>query len=46
MIELLCWANVVFLNQQIIIPEKLQNMVTKDVATTRIEDGAKRGWAL
>ena len=36
--ELLCQANVFDVNQQITIPENLQNMVTKDMATIRIEE--------
>lgn len=37
-IELLRQANVFNINQQTTVPERLQNMVTKDVATTRIEE--------
>ena len=37
-IELLRQANVFNINQQTMVPERLQNMVTKDVATTRIEE--------
>ena len=37
-IELLREANVFNINQQTTVPERLQNMVTKDLATTRIEE--------
>ena len=37
-IALLCQANVFNDNEQATIPERLQNMVIKDVATTRIEE--------
>lgn len=38
MIELQRQANVFNVNQQTTVPERLQNMVTKDVATTRMEE--------
>jgi len=37
-IEVLRQANVFNVNQQTTVPERLQNMVTKDVVTTRIEE--------
>lgn len=35
---LLCQANVFNVNKQAMIPERLQNMVTKDMATTQVEE--------
>lgn len=49
-IELLHQANVFNVNQQKTVPERLQNMLTKDVATTRIEESllkavsGRRNW--
>ena len=45
-IELLHQANVFTVDQQTTVPERLQNMVTKDVTTTRIEESLLKAHSL
>ncbi|CAH3174764.1 unnamed protein product [Porites lobata] len=45
-IELLHQANIFNVNQQADVPERLQNMVTKDLATTQIEESLLKASSL